>query len=329
MNPSAASLAEGFGTMERLVETARREGQLNLVGVPRDWVNFGAVMDRFSGEYGIRVNVAEPRASSAREIEVADRARPGQAPDVFDVGMDVAIANANRFAPYKVAAWQDIPDGGKDPAGHWYAGYGGMMSIGYDPRKVPAPRRMADLLRPGYAVALPGDPLRTASAFHGVMAASLRDGRPEARRGLEFFTRLRQSGAFKPPSQANALVDWDYVNAAKAAESAGDAKPEWKVVVPADAPLVSYFAQAINRRAPHPAAARLWEEFLYGDEAQNLLLKGFARPARMEAMEMKGTLDRDAARRLPAVPGTPVLLSVPETDAAKNYLKANWVRSMG
>ncbi|MCW2876267.1 MAG: extracellular solute-binding protein [Sphaerisporangium sp.] len=329
VDPKAASLAEGFGTMDRLVQAARKEGSLNLVGVPRDWVNYGAIMDRFSGEYGIRVNVAEPGASSQREIDIAKSSVPAQAPDVFDLGMDVAMSNAQRFAPYKVAAWQDIPDNVKDLKAHWYAGYGGYMSIGYDPRKVPAPKSFSDLLKPGYAVALPGDPVQTAAAFNGVMAASLQAGRPEAQRGLEFFTKLKKGGGLALPSQANTLVDWDYVNAAKAAQTAGDEKPAWKVVVPSNATLASYYVEAINKKAPHPAAARLWQEFLYSDEVQNLFLKGFARPARMEALDMKGKLDIQAAAKLPAVSGTPVFLTVPQADEAKTYLKDNWSKSMG
>ncbi|MFC4532507.1 ABC transporter substrate-binding protein [Sphaerisporangium dianthi] len=329
VNPRAASLAQGFGTMDRLVEAARKEGSLNLVGIPRDWVNYGAVIDRFTGEYGVRINVLEPGASSQREIDVAKSATaPAQVPDVFDLGVDVAVANAQRFASYKVTSWQDIPDTVKDLKGQWYAGYGGYMSIGYDPRKVPAPRTFADLAKPGYAVALPGDPLQTAAAFYGVMAASLQSGRPNAERGLALFTQLKKTGRFSLPSQANTLVDWDYVNAAKAAKTAGDDKPAWKAVVPADAALASYYVQAINKKAPHPAAARLWEEFLYSDEVQNLFLKGFARPARMEALEMSGRLDRQAAARLPAVPRTPVLLTIPQTDEGKIYLKTNWPRSM-
>ncbi|MFC6081373.1 ABC transporter substrate-binding protein [Sphaerisporangium aureirubrum] len=329
IDPRAAGMAEGFGTMDRLVEAARREGTLNLVGVPREWVNFGAVMDRFTGQYGIRIHMAEPKASSRREIDIAKAAPPQDAPDVFDLSMEVAVANAERFSPYRVTAWQDVPDGVKDPRGRWYGVYGGYMSIGYDPRKVKAPKAFSDLLRPGYAVALAGDPLRTAAAFNGVMAASLQQGRPEARRGVELFAKLKKSGGLSKPSKANTLVDWDYVNAAKAAQTAGDDTPAWKVVIPSGAVLASYYVQAINKKAPHPAAARLWEEFLYGDEAQNLLLKGFARPARMEALEMKGTLDRQAAAKLPAVPGRPVMLTIPQSDEAKNYLKANWTTSVG
>ena len=50
-----------------------------------------------------------------------------------------------------------------------------------------------------------------------------------------------------------------------------------------------YYFQAINKDAPHPAAARLWQEFLYSDEGQNLWLKGGARPVRADAMVKAGT----------------------------------------
>ena len=75
------------------------------------------------------------------------------------------------------------------------------------------------------------------------------------------------------------VIDWDYLNAAETAKL-----PSWKVVVPDDALVAGYYFQAINADAPHPAAARLWQEFLYSDEGQNLWLAGGARPVRADAM---------------------------------------------
>ena len=72
---------------------------------------------------------------------------------------------------------------------------------------------------------------------------------------------------------------------------------DWKVVVPSDAVLGGYYFQAINKDAPHPAAARLWEEFLYSDEGQNLWLEGGARPVRADAMTKAGTIDKTALAR--------------------------------
>ena len=67
--------------------------------------------------------------------------------------------------------------------------------------------------------------------------------------------------------------------------------------MPANAVVGSYYVQAISKDAPHPAAARLWQEFLYSDEGQNLWLKGGARPVRADAMEKAGTIDKTAVRR--------------------------------
>lgn len=337
----AASLMKGFGSLERLAEVARKEGTLTIVGLPREWVNFGEVIETFSDRYGVRVQELEPEANSAREIQVALRAKGEDrpAPDVFDLSLEVAVAHRQRFAPYRVQTWQDIPDHMKDHGSRWYAAYGGYLSIGYDARRVPAPASFDDLLKPGYVVALPGDPARTASAFHGVMATSLASaGRgtfgvlgpsgADAERGVRFFARLKRAGNLATPRKPPTVVlDWDYLNVDRAARQDG----AWKVVLPREAVLGSFYVQAINKAAPHPAAARLWQEFLFSDEGQNLLLKGFARPARMEALEMRGTIDEDAAAHLPALPAgvRPVFLTIPEIDAGKAHLRKTWHKQIG
>ncbi|MEW9553500.1 ABC transporter substrate-binding protein [Nonomuraea sp. NPDC050783] len=321
VNVQAGSLKTGFATMERLAEAAKREGELNVIALPREWVNYGEVIDTFADKYGIKVNELEPNASSARQIEAAGRLKP----DVFDLTLDTAVKEAARFAPYKVQGWLDLPDNVKDPAGAWYAAYGGYMSIGYDPREVKPPAGFADLLGPGYRVALDGDPLRSAAAFDGVMAASMRAGVPRPDQGVSLFAKLKQAGRLTDPAKANTIVAWDHLNAAR-----GAAHPDrWKVVIPRDAALGDYHVQAISKAAPHPAAARLWQEFLLSDEGQNLLQKGWARPARGEAMAMRGTLDTEQAARLPRAPGPPVLLTIPQQDAGKSYLKKQWAKSVG
>ncbi|GAA2209961.1 extracellular solute-binding protein [Nonomuraea monospora] len=321
VNAQAGSLKAGFGTMERLAETAQREGELNVIALPRDWVNYGEIIDTFADKYDIKVNQLEPGASSARELDIAAKLKP----DVFDLTMDVAVSGADRFAPYKVQGWQDLPDQVKDPSGAWYAAYGGYMSIGYDPREVKPPATFADLLKPGHRVALDGDPLRSAAGFGGVMAASLRAGVPRPEQGVALFAKLKQEGRLTEPAKANVIVAWDHLNAARGA-SHPDA---WKVTIPRDSALGGYHVQAISKAAPHPAAARLWQEFLFSDEGQNLLQKGFARPARGEAMLMKGTLDAEQAAKLPRPPGPPVLMTIPQADAAKAYLRKEWSKSVG
>ena len=122
------------------------------------------------------------------------------------------------------------------------------------------------------------------------------------------------------------VFDWDYLNAVHGADV-----PTWKVFVPSNAVVGGYYAQAINKDAPHPAAARLWEEFLFSQDAdggQNLWLQGGARPAELEAMTSNGSIDASAAAKLPKVSGSPTFLSDQQATNAANYLNANWTKAI-
>jgi putative spermidine/putrescine transport system substrate-binding protein len=335
----AASAAD-LGGLDKLVAAAKKEGQLNVIALPPDWANYGEILTQFTAKYGITVNSAQPDASSQDEMNAARQLR-GQsgAPDVFDLGTAVALANVAQFAPYKVSTWNDIPAALKEPGGGWVNDYGGYMSIGYDAGKVPAPTTVTDLLKPEYKgkVALNGDPTQAGAAFSGVVMAALGNGgsADDISKGVDFFGRLKKAGNFLPvdptpatieSGQTPVVLDWDYLNVAQGAKLTG--KINWKTVVPAGAVVGSYYVQAVSKDAPHPAAARLFEEFLYSDQGQNLWLKGGARPVRADAMKAAGTIDANAFGALPATTGTPVFLTDAQTTAAKNYLAAHWATSI-
>ena len=205
---------------------------------------------------------------------------------------------------------------------------------------MPAPTSVADLLGAAYKgkVALNGDPTQAGAAFNGVVMAALGSGgsADDIAKGVDFFNQLKKAGNFLPvdptpatieSGQTPVVFDWDYLNVAQGVKLEG--KVDWKTVVPANAVVGSYYIQAINVDAPHPAAARLWQEFLYSDEGQNLWLKGGARPVRADAMKTAGTLDTTAFSALPAAAGTPVFLTEAQTKAANDYLAANWAKAIG
>src|SRR3546814_17377229 len=96
--------------------------------------------------------------------------------------------------------------------------------------------------------------------------------------------KLDVTSATVASGETPVVFDWDYLNAAHAADL-----PTWEPVVLPGIGYAGYYNQAINRDAPHPAAARLWQEFLYTDEVQTLWLEGGPRTAGMEAMTEQGT----------------------------------------
>ncbi|WP_042399793.1 ABC transporter substrate-binding protein [Streptacidiphilus carbonis] len=341
---ATATSAADLGGMDALIAAAKKEGSLNAITLPRDWANYGAIMDGFTKKYGIKINDENPEGSSQDEINaVTTRKDQGRAPDVMDLGGAFALSGAKQglFAPYKVATFSSIPAGQAATDGSWTFDYGGYVSIGCNETKVKdCPKTFADLLKPEYKgmVALNGDPTQAGAAFAGVYAAALANGGSldNIQPGLDFFTKLKKAGNFNPVQAKQSTVesgetpitiDWDYLNAGYSAEFKSKGI-NWQVNVPTDGLYANYYNQAVNKWAPHPAAARLWEEYLYSAEGQNLFLGGFARPAEMDAMKTAGTLDTAAAAKLPAVSGTPTFPSTDQTTKAKAVLAAGWAKAI-
>ncbi|MBG0832749.1 extracellular solute-binding protein [Planomonospora sp. ID67723] len=335
-----ATSAADFGGLDKLVEAAKKEGRLHVIALPHDWANYGKIIEAFKAKYGIEVEEETPDASSADEIN-AVKTRKGQdrAPDVLDVSQSFAISGAAEglFAPYKVQTWDKIPENQKEPTGLWFNDYGGYVSIGCDAKKIAkCPETFADLLKPEYKgkVAMNGNPTQSGSAFAGVFAAALSNGGSfdDIRPGLEFFKKLKAAGNFNPVETTPATIekgetqisiDWDYNNAAYGPVMAPKGV-DWKTTVPTDGKYFQLYAQAINKDAPHPAAARLWQEFLYSAEGQNLYLGGFARPVLLPAMQADGTVDKAAEANLPPVEGEPTFPTEAQVNKAKEVLATGW-----
>ena len=338
VNAGEATSAADFGGMEGLVEAAKKEGELNVIALPPDWANYGAIIKAFEDKYGIKVNSAQPDAASQEEINAANQQKgKSTAPDVFDLGQAVALANTSMFAPYKVATFDDIPSAFKNADGTWVNDYGGYMSIGFDSSKVPPVTSVNDLLKPEYngKVALNGDPTQAGAAFSGVLMVALSQGgsADDIAPGVEFFRKLKAAGNFLPvdptpatieSGQTPVVIDWNYTNAAETAKL-----PSWQVIVPPDNAVAGYYYQAINKDAPHPAAARLWQEFLYSDEGQNLYAVGGVRPVRADNMVTDGTIDQAAAAKLPVIDGPVTVPSPDQTEKATKYLTDNWAGAIG
>jgi len=333
-----ASVAAGGG-MDALVTAAKAEGTLNVIALPPTWANYGAILDAFSKKYGIKIVSANPNGSSQDEVDAAkQQSGTKAAPDVFDVGQSVALANTALFVPYKVATWDDIPADQKESTGLWYQDYGGYMAIGYDSAKFTI-TSVQDLMKPEFknAVALNGNPTEANAALNGVMMVNVAVGGSldDISKGVDFFSQLKGAGNFVPVQATSAtvkngttpvVIDWDYLNVVH-----GSDVSTWKLMVPSDATLGGYYNQAINKEAPHPAAARLWEEFLFSQDAQggqNLWLAGGARPVEQPAMTDNGTINAADAAKLPPITGTPEYMTDQQSTDASTYLASNWAKAI-
>jgi len=235
--PVAATSAPAASGMDALVAAAKAEGALTVITLPRDWCNYGALMDGFQSKYGIKISDLIPDGGSKQEIEAitANKDNKGhQAPDVVDVGLAFGEPNKDLFQPYKVAGWNDIDNSVKEPSGLYYGDYFGVMAFLVNTDVVKnVPQDWADLLKPEYKnqVALTGDPRLSSQAYSSVFAAGLANGGSldNAQAGLDFFAKLYKAGNLVPVISNNSLVakgetpiriTWDYLALAAQDEAA-------------------------------------------------------------------------------------------------------------
>ncbi len=328
-----------------LVKNAKKEGHLNVIALPPDWANYGELISTFQKKYGIGITSDNPNGSSAQENE-AIRSLKGdsRAPDGVDVGVSFAIAGANEglYAKYFSTNYTTIPRALKDTRGFWMGDYWGAISIGYNKSLVNnPPKTWKDLMKGEYKgkVAMNGSPLTSNSAVSGVLAATLGAGGTlsDVGPGIDYFAALKKSGIFIPvqttpqtvaSGQTPISIDWDYNNLAYIKEFPA---ANWGVTIPSDGVYGGYYAQAVNATAPHPWAARLWQEFIYSDQGQILYLKGFAHPARFNDLATRNVLPKSLLSALPssALYAKVKFASLAQQTKAKAKIATDWPSKVG
>jgi putative spermidine/putrescine transport system substrate-binding protein len=277
------------GGFDALVKAAKAEKELNVITLPRNWANYGEAMDLFTKAFGIKINNDNPEGSSAYEIQTIKTAPASKQPDVVDIGISVlpdalGIGRKPLFAPYKVANWNDIPAQWKDVNGLWYGDYYGVMAISYDASLPKAPTSIKELLTdPAFkgAFALSGDPTSSQQALMALFAIAAASGGSANNilPGIEAVKAAKANGNFVSVigNSANfaagaykTTITWDFNGPGSIAGAATIGK-NVKFVMPSDIALEGTpYLQAINAKAPHCAAARLWEEFLYSQKIGKL-----------------------------------------------------------
>jgi putative spermidine/putrescine transport system substrate-binding protein len=344
---STTKSAADAGGLDALIAAAKAEGELNVITLPRDWCNYGELMDTFSQKYGIKVNSLNPDGGSADEVQAIkdnkDNKGP-QAPDTLDIGPAYGplAKSDNLLAAYKVQTWDTI-SGVKDPDGYFFTDYNGVLVFEVNTDVIKdVPQDYTDLLDPKYKgqIALAGDPRASNQAAQSVYAAALANGGSldNVQPGLDFFKKLNQAGNLLPliadsgpiaKGETPITFQWNYLAAANKDTFAGN--PNIEIVYPKSVNWGGYYFQAISAYAPHPAAARLWEEFLYSDEGHLMWMKGYCAPARLGDMLKRGVVSEDLKAKLP----DPELISsstVPNGDQltkARAAIKEQWDSVVG
>jgi len=283
-------------SLETIIEKAKEEGTVESVGMPDTWANWGETWNELTSTYGITHNDID--MSSAEELSIFETEKDNATKDIGDVGQafgPIAVEKGLTLA-YKTSYWDSIPDWAKDDSGNWMIGYFGTMSIIINKDLVStSPTSFADILNGDYVVAV-GDVTKASQAQCAVLSAAIAMGGSETniQPGLDFFKKLAQAGRLdmgelsltrlEKGEVAVALL-WDY-NALGYRDQfvANNASANFEVCIPSDGSIQSGYCSVINAYTKHPYAAALAREYIFSNEGQINLAKGYAKPIRSDVV---------------------------------------------
>lgn len=275
-------------TLEEIVEKSKQEGEVNSVGMPDTWANWGETWKEISEEYGL--SHTDTDMSSAEKIAKFEAEKENATADIGDVGISFGpVAEEKGLTiPYKTQYWDEIPDWAKDDNGDWIVGYQGTIAFLTNKELVKnPPKSWEDLLNGDYKVTI-GDVQRATQAQMSVLAAAIAHGGDETniQPGIDYFAQIAKQGrlgltdpsvAMLEKGEVEVAILWDF-NALGYADQIN--RNQFEVTIPQEGSVVSGYATIINKYAKHPHAAMLTREFILSDEGQINLAKGYARPIR-------------------------------------------------
>lgn len=277
-------------TLEELIPLAQKEGKVVSVGMPDSWANWKDTWADLKEKYGL--DHSDTDMGSVDEINKFEAEKNNPTADIGDVGIAFGPMAVEKGVtqPYKTEYWDEIPDWAKDKDGHWMVGYTGSIAILCNKELVAkCPKSWADIENSdgSYQLAV-GDVVGAAQAQHAVLAAALAYGGDESniQPGIEYFARLVKKNLISKVDVTVPYIEkgevavamlWDF-NALGYREQLGPDK--FEVNIPSEGSVISGYATIINKYAPHPNAAKLARAYIFSDEGQINLAKGFARPIR-------------------------------------------------
>ena len=309
--------------MDALIAAAKAEGGLNTIALPRDWCNYGAAHRRLHRQ----VRDPDQRAQPRRRLEGRARGDQGQQGQPRPAGTGrrrrrPVLRPAGRRPRTSSSRTRSRP-GTRIPR----LGQGRRRPVVRRLLRRPVVRgqhqgrhqRPEGLGRPARSpttrtwsrspATRPRRTRRTPAVWAAGLlatAATLDNAEP----GLDFFKKLNDAGNFvpvigKPATVASGETPIRLAGPTTRLADKDSLKgnPPIEVVVPTTGRFGGMYVQAISAYAPHPNAAKLWMEYLYSDEGQNVWLKGYCNPIRYDDMLAKGTVDHGRRGQAPGHQG--------------------------
>ena len=303
---SLSSLARAVVAAGLLAAGAAQAQTAICYNCPPEWADWASQLRAIKARTGITIPPDNKNSGQTLAQLVAEKASPVADIAYYGVTFGVQARTDGVTAAFKPSAWNEIPEGLKDPEGHWFTIHSGTLGfmVNIDALKgKPIPRSWADLLKPEYK-GLIGylDPASAFVGYVGAVAVNNARGGTMDNFGpaIEWFKALKKNDPIVPKQTSYArvlsgeiaiLLDYDF-NAYRA-KYKDNAKVEF--VIPAEGTVVVPYVMSLVAKGPNAANGQKALEFILSDEGQAIWANAFLRPVRASAISKEAQ-----ARFLPA-----------------------------
>jgi iron(III) transport system substrate-binding protein len=287
------------------VEAAKREGKVIwYTSTPIETAQ--KLTEMFTKETGIKVEMFRSGGSAILRRFQQEIQAGRVAVDVL-THSDPAAANAmgkkGLFVPFKPAKFENLPEAARDPGGLFVAQRLNMMTHYLRSDKVAAadePKTWNDLTDAKYK----GKLILTDPSFTSLQVSVV--GMITKERGWGFFEKLRQSDVMVVQGNqqvSEMLKRGERLIAVGALDSyAADLKRDGhpvKTLYPSDGLFVIPSPTSVVKGSPNPHAAKLFAQFMIGDEAQKVFPAEGGYSARTDIAAPAGSPDLKTLKILP------------------------------
>lgn len=269
---------------------------------PPQWADWATQLKEIKKNIGIKLPHDNKNSGQTLSQLLAEKKSPVADVAYYGVSFGIKAKQKGVTQAYKPKNWNDIPDGLKDPDGHWFTIHSG--TIGFFVNKgalegKPVPRSWNDLLKPMYK-GMVGylDPSSAFVGYAGAVAVnnalggSLDDFTP----GIEYFKKLAKNRPIVPKQTSYArvlsgeipiLLDYDF-NAYRAQYKD---KANTEFVIPKEGTIVVPYVMSLVKNGPNAKNGKKVLDFILSDKGQKVWANAFLRPVRASA------LSKEAAKK--------------------------------
>lgn len=279
--PAAAGkrqLTPGFSVEPALLEAAKKEGRVVWWGAfPEQHVR--TIAARFEELTGIKVETTRLSAGPQFTRLTKEREAKLYTVDVIHhggMGLWLIYKQKKFLTPYTPDETRKYAAEFRDPEGQFFANHLWVMPIGYNTKVITGadmPKRFADLSDPKYkAKVATAHPKHSGTANELVVMLTERAGL-----GWDYYERLKRNDLFIVRSQLElnpVTVSGERPIALGASDSAfledkANGKP-LDVIYPEEGTPVSPVNTAVVANAPHPNAAKLFQDWLHSPTVHSM-----------------------------------------------------------